>query len=288
MSHENSIQTNINQFAIIGELYDSKESVQTLTDLFTLSLLDFDVEASRKLPEDTEQPLTNDQILKLTSQFPDPEALIRKLIHKDTCIVDFACGTGLVLEKIAPYIPQGKFIGVDISEAMLSKFNGRGEKLKSTYPDLTIQSVCGDIMDRLFDASKLEKSADVLLCSLAFHHLHEYKQVAQKLKTLVKPGGWIFIYDFYNEDNELPVSAALAARGVSRHGLSIDEMNDCFKDGCRNVSSAREFKVKLWQEEEFVLSHCCLAITDHLEQYEKKGDLYCVECSVILGVAQVV
>lgn len=287
MSHQGSIQTNINQFAIIGDLYDAKESVQTLTDLFTFSLLNFDVSAPRMSFQDTEQPLNDDDVLQMKATFPSPDKLERKLIREDTAIVDFACGTGLVMEKIAGYMPRGKYVGVDISKAMLSKFDAKGENLRSMYPDLEIQSMCGDIMDNDFDTSKLEKSADILICSLAFHHLHEYKKVAQKLKLFVKPGGWILIYDFYNEDNELPVSAELALRGVSRHGLSIEEMNDCLAEGCRNVSSAREFKVKLWQEKQFILSHCCLAITDNLDKYESRGDLYCVDCSVILGVAQV-
>lgn len=287
MSHHGSVQTNIHQFASMGDAYDSKESVQIATDLFTMSLLDFDVSAPRKRFKDTEQLLTRDEILQLKTNFPSPDKLVRRLIHNDTSIVDFACGTGLVLEKIAPYIPQGKFVGVDISRAMLDKFDAKGEKAQAAYPDLHVLSVCGDIMDENFDISNLVKSADILLCSLAFHHLHEYEQVAQKLKTFVKPGGWIFIYDFYNEDNELPVSAELAARGVSRHGLNVEDMNNCLKVGCRNVSSTREFKATVWQEKAFVLSHCCLEVTENLDRYKSKGDLYCVDCSVILGVAQV-
>lgn len=287
MSHHESVQTNIDQFASLGDKYDSKETVQIVTDLFTMSLLDFDVSAPRKSLEDTEKLIKSDEVVQLKANFPSPDKLVRKLIHKDTTIVDFACGTGLVMEKIAPYIPQGKFVGVDISRAMLDKFDAKGEKAQAAYPDLQVLSVCGDIMDESFDTSKLVQSADVLLCSLAFHHLHEYEQVAQKLKTFVKPGGWIFIYDFYNEDNELPVSAELVARGVSRHGLNIEDMNNCLKEGCRNVSSTREFKVTVWQEKAFVLSHCCLEVAENLDRYESKGDLYYVDCSVILGVAQV-
>lgn len=287
MSHHHSIANNKKSFAVTGNLYDDKESVQTLTDLFTLSLLDFDVNASRKLFEETEQALELDNVDQLKQRFPLPEELQRKLIQPNSTIIDFACGTGLVLEKIAPYLAEGKFLGVDISDAMLSKFEAKAEKLKLKYPDLDVLSVCGDILDPSFDTSKLEKVADVLICTLAFHHLHDYDKVADKLKSFVAPGGWIFIYDFYNEDNELPISESLAADGVSRHGLSIEEMKACFAKGCRNVSSAREFKVKLWQESKFIMSHCCLTITENLSSFPKKGDSYLVDCSVILGVAQV-
>lgn len=273
-------------FASMGKLYDSKNSIQVMTDLFALLLLTYDVSEPRKPLSSTEEPLDSAKIAKLRADLPSPQELQRKLIKPDSTVVDFACGTGLVMEKIAPYISEGKFVGIDISGAMLAQFHEKLGKLKETFPNLQTSSVCGDILDESFDASTLENTADVLICTLAFHHLHEYAKVAEKLKTFVKPGGWMLIYDFYNEDNELPVLPELAKRGVSRHGLSLEEMNQCFEQGCENVSSAREFKVTVWQEKAFVLSHCCLEIAENLDNFARDGDLYSVDCSVILGVAQ--
>lgn len=288
MSHHNSLESNKKNFAELGKLYDSKKSIQVLTNLFAASLLTYNVDSPRKLLAETEEPLSDTKVAQLTRDLPLPHDLVRQLIKPTTSVVDFACGTGLVMEKIAPYMPQGKFVGVDISDAMLSQFDAKGKELSAKFPDLDVLSVCGDVLDPSFDTLALEKSADVLICTLAFHHLHEYGKVAEKLKSFVAPGGWILIYDFYNEDTELPLSAELVKRGVSRHGLSLDEMNGCFREGCTNVSSAREFKVTLWQEKAFVLSHCCLEITENLEKFPNDGDLYSVDCSVILGVAQVI
>lgn len=287
MSHHESIALNKKSFAVTGQQYDSKDSVQTLTDLFVHSLLTFDVAAPRKLAAETEDALDQEDVAKLMEKLDSPERLRRKLVSPECSIVDFACGTGLVMEKIAPYISKGKFTGIDISEAMLAQYDAKAEKLKTQFPDLAVRSLCGDIMDPAFDTSSLEKSADILICTLAFHHLHQYDKVTQKLKTFVKSGGWILIYDFYNEDNELPVAPELAARGVSRHGLSVEEMSACLRQGCSNVSSVREFKAKVWQEKAFVLSHCSLRITDNLDSYPCKDDCYYVGCSIILGVAQV-
>lgn len=287
MSHVDSIANNKKSFAVTGELYDEKESVQTLADLFTISLLQFDVDAPRKTFKDSDLAITTPDVIQLKRELALPHELERKLIHPNTKVLDFACGTGVVLERIAPYIAEGQFIGVDISDTMLSRFDEKAAHIKRKLPKLDVRSLCGDILDPNFDTSSLEKLADVLICTLAFHHLHGYEEVAAKLKTFVAPGGWILIYDFYNEDNELPILAELAGAGVSRHGLSIDEMNQCLEGGCTKVSSAREFKAQIWQEKLFIMSHCRQAITDNLSSFPNKGDLYCVDCSVILGVAQV-
>lgn len=286
MSHANSLENNKQVFDNLGKQYDDISAMQAMTDLFVHSLLTFDVEKPRKLPGESELALTEDEIREMKRNLPFPNELKRKLINPETKIVDFACGTGLVMEKIAPYISHGEFIGVDISEPMLCAFNEKANKLRESFPDLEISSLCGDVLDPNFDTASLKKSADVLICTLAFHHLHDYESVAKKLQEFVKPGGWILIYDFYNEDKERPQLKNAMVGSVSRHGLTLSELSNCFS-GCKNVSSAREFKVTLWQEKTFIMSHCCEEITGNLENLEKRGDLYSVDCSVVLGIAQV-
>lgn len=286
MSHANSLENNKEVFDNLGKQYDDISAMQVMTDLFVHSLLTFDVEKPRKVPRESESALTEDDITEMKRNWPLPDELKRKLINPETTIVDFACGTGLVMEKIAPYISQGKFIGIDISEPMLSAFNGKAEKIRKSYSDLEIASLCGDVLDPRFDTGALNNSADVLICTLAFHHLHDYESVAKKLQEFVKPGGWILIYDFYNEDKEQPQLKNAMVGSVSRHGLTLSELSNCFS-GCKNVSSAREFKVTAWQEKTFIMSHCCEEITRNLEKLEKRGDLYSVDCSVVLGIAQV-
>lgn len=284
MSHLASINANKKSFASTGQEYDAKPSIQTLTDYFAASILRLDVSAERKTFDETEKPLSAQEASGLlTSIPPDFE---RHLIWPNSKVIDFACGTGLLAKKLAPFMPQGEIVGIDISETMLSGFDAKAEQIKQEFPALKIRSICGDVLDQSFDTTALEKYADVVICTLAFHHIHSYEKVAHILKAFVRPGGHILVYDFYNEDSDRPVSPELAKRGVSRHGLSIDEMSRCFGD-CRNVSTAREVKIQLWQEEQFILSHCRQAVIDNLPNVPKKDNLYYVESSVILAVVQV-
>lgn len=283
MSHLQSVEANRKAFSSdLTDAYDGKSSISTLTTLFALSLLEFDVAAPRKTPEQTEQAIE-------AAEINDRYAELTKKLQPGATIIDFACGTGLVAEKLAPFM-KGEVVGIDLSDTMLAKFDARSKQLTEKYPGFHMRSLCGDITESSFDVEPLKQYADILICTLAFHHIHAYYEVSQVLKSLVKPGGWIFIYDFYNEDLEntkLVHGGAHNDHGVAHHGLTIAEMNRCFADGCVNVSSAREFKVRVWQDEKFIQSHCTESVVEKLHKAPKKGDLYLVDCSVILGVAQV-
>lgn len=285
MSHEESVKANINSSAF-GASYDQMPSIQTQSKLFAESIINFDTTKPRKTPEETKEAIDDEKIIHEFQKLPSFN-IPGNVLAKDSTIIDFACGTGIVIEQLARFIPNGEVVGIDINQNMLDVFDKRAEKLKQDVPELKMSSICSDIMSDSFDITPLENKADLLLCSLAFHHFHDYKKIAQVLKRMVKPGGWIFIYDIYNEDAEKTgLSEFMKNRAVSHHGLKISEMNDALNDGCENVSSAREFRVKLWQEKHFIESHCTEDVIRTLDQYPQSGSRFLVDCSVILGIAQ--
>lgn len=284
MSHQASINANKESFASMGHEYDANPLNKTLTDFFAASILRFDTSAERKTFDNSEKPITEEEASDLLSCIP-PD-FKRHLIQPNSRVIDFACGTGLLVNKLAPFMPQGEITGIDISDAMLSSFDAKAEQMKRKFPDLKVRSICGDLLDPSFDTAGLKNSADVVICTLAFHHFHAYDKVAKILTTFVRPGGYVLVYDFYNEDNEKHISPELAKKGVSHHGLTIEEMNLCFSH-CSSVSTAREVKIQLWQEELFVLGHCRQEVIDNLPNVPKKDGRYYVESSVLLTVAQV-
>lgn len=306
MSHHDSLTANREAFKSEAAAYDAKETIQAFSDMFAMSLLEFDVAAPRISAQDSEREWDAPLAAKKKAAFPGPNDLHRRLIHKDSRIIDFACGTGLVAGKLAPYIAEGHYVGIDISAAMLERFDAVAARAREEYPKLDMSSVCGDVLSDDFDASSLTASADVVICTLGFHHFHEYARIAEKLKTFVRPGGWIFIYDLYNEDNDLEpghsepghsepgntgagdtarVSTDAAAAGVSRHGLSLGEMARCLA-GFDHVSSVREFRAKVWEVRRFIDSHCRAEVRELLELLPRRGDLYQIGVSMVLAVGQ--
>lgn len=280
MSHHRSVHSNVEHFKQDALAYDSKPTVQSMTDLFAMSLLQYDP-ASPPAPTEWD----DDKIQQARARLPGPTELPRHLVRDTTRVLDFACGTGLVLEKVAPYMARGEFVGVDISPAMLAQFDARAAALVQQHPHLRARLVCGDILDPAV-AAPWRQWADVLVCTLSFHHIHDYGEVARVLKTLVRPGGWILIYDFYNEDVERAVLDEAAAKGVSRHGLSIQEMEQCLA-GCEHVSATPLFSAEVWEEPRFIESHCPEHIWSQMDKLPRKGDKYLVRTSILLGVAQV-
>ncbi|MBT4762522.1 MAG: class I SAM-dependent methyltransferase [Bdellovibrionaceae bacterium] len=124
-------------------------------------------------------------------------------------ILDFGCGTGLFgLE----FLDQAKsLLGVDVSAGMLKVFDKKTEDLanvKSENCDLT--------------KSSLEKEFDLIVTSMAFHHLKEPLPVLQKLKLMLRKGGRIVIVDLDEEDGDFhPNNKSM---GVEHYGFSKDSL----------------------------------------------------------------
>ncbi|QEL62208.1 hypothetical protein CJJ09_004381 [Candidozyma auris] len=235
--------------------------MRVLSKIFASSIVNFDTSAPRKTLADTESPIDDEKAIKEFSQLHDK--IPGNILKPDSKVLDFACGTGLVAQQLCPFMPKGEYLGIDINESMLESYEEKARFLQEKYPEFKMRSVCADIMDKISTS------------------------VAEELKRMVKPGGWILIYDFYNEDLEKEeITRELQEKGMARHGVTVDEMNECLEKNCVNVSSAREMRVDLWQNEVFIETHCTEAVKQQLKSAPRKGELFLVPCSVILGIAQ--
>ncbi|GME76711.1 unnamed protein product [Ambrosiozyma monospora] len=55
-------------------------------------------------------------------------------------VLDFACGTGMLAEYLAPYLPAGsQVVGVDLSKSQLDIFHERMNEIKSKNPKLDVK-----------------------------------------------------------------------------------------------------------------------------------------------------
>ena len=124
-------------------------------------------------------------------------------------MMDFACGTGILTQYFAPYLATNSdqtsdIIGVDINSTFLAKYNEKASHVNATYDGVAMTSYLCDILDPTAQevVSQFEGSMDLITCTLSYHHIDNYEKVTQKLSTFLRPGGWLFIVDFYNEDVE--------------------------------------------------------------------------------------
>lgn len=115
---------------------------------------------------------------------------IKAHLHASTNlkILEVGCGTGLLGSNFLD--GKNKILGIDTSKDMLEVFD---QKFKG---DLNIRSKFLNLEEQDLD----EKNFDLILSSMAFHHLKNPDMVLKKLKNLLSPSGLIAIVDLDEED----------------------------------------------------------------------------------------
>lgn len=92
-------------------------------------------------------------------------------------MLDLGCGYGwhsiYAMENGASSV-----VGIDISQSML-----KVAKEKTHFSE--VEYICGAIEDMDFK----EESFDIVLSSLAFHYIKDYKELIEKINKVLKPNG---------------------------------------------------------------------------------------------------
>ena len=115
---------------------------------------------------------------------PNREMAIKhlELINTDT-VADYCCGTGLNTPYLNTLVPYNNIIGIDISEAMLSKY-------KALYP-LTNQ-----LNTSLTDNFMLPDKVNKAICSFGITMIEDYEIAIKHIKQNLKDNGIFIIHDF--------------------------------------------------------------------------------------------
>lgn len=124
-------------------------------------------------------------------------------------IMDFGCGTGLFGLELADYAKT--LLGVDTSEKMLDAFDKKTEGAEH------IESMLVDL-----EKDSIDRSFDLIVSSMAFHHLGSPMSMIGKMKDVLRPGGRLAIVDLDKEDGTFhPDNEGM---GVRHFGFSELEM----------------------------------------------------------------
>ncbi len=115
---------------------------------------------------------------------------ILKNIKFNNCmdIMDFGSGTGLLLEKIAPFVD--KITAVDISASMNKKLNEKKNLLKCELEILEID----------ITKTKLDKKFDGIISSMTIHHVEDVPMLLKDFYEMLNENGFIALADLDVED----------------------------------------------------------------------------------------
>lgn len=114
-----------------------------------------------------------------------------------TVIADIGAGSGYYSYRIAPLIPEGKVIAVDIQPEMLRYLRFESKRLGIT----NVEPHLGAIDDIKLPANTL----DAALMVDAYHEFSHPAEMLQSLHTALKPGGKIYLLEYRAEDPDVPI-----------------------------------------------------------------------------------
>lgn len=232
MSHKEAVELNKNARTYQQLLeYDQASQIQKLSKVIPYLLL--------KYP---------DVSFKEQKEYPLPTT--STYFGKDKVMMDFACGTGMITKEFVPYAKD--IIGVDVSPLSLQVFDTKFDGKYKTY-DLDILDE-----DKQSEIELLYESVDVIICTIAYHHIENYQDVTKVLAKFLKPKGRVFIVDFYNNDVEQLHDPSFKPSESVRHmgGLKKLALQETLQAANLRDITVDVFDTELWHQEKFIRTHC--------------------------------
>ena len=126
------------------------------------------------------------------------DLLIARLILSDDFVVaDIGAGTGFFTFPIAQRVPQGKVFAVDIQPEMLARIARR----KTLEKVVNVETVLGEQ-----DDPKLPKNQiDLAFIVDAYHEFSFPREMGERLKESLRPGGQLVLVEYRAEDPRVPI-----------------------------------------------------------------------------------
>ncbi|GAA0405999.1 class I SAM-dependent methyltransferase [Cocleimonas flava] len=128
-------------------------------------------------------------------------------------LMDFGAGTGLLLERIAPYVK--KITAIDISKSMIEQLEKKQDSLECEIDIRQIDLVTENISD----------SFDGIISSMTMHHVDDIEAMFSKFYNLLEDGGVIAIADLDEEDGSFHTEDT----GVYHFGFKRDVIANAAK-----------------------------------------------------------
>ena len=131
-------------------------------------------------------------------------------LDRSMTIMDFGSGTGLLLERVAPYV--GKISAVDVSPSMNAQLLAKTETLPCELEMLQLD----------LEQSDLDRKFDGIISSMTMHHIKDVPAMFSKFHNMLDDGGFVAIADIDTEDGSFHSEDT----GVHHLGFDRDEFAD--------------------------------------------------------------
>ncbi len=97
-------------------------------------------------------------------------------------LMDAGCGTGRLTAELLQHLPEGRVVGVDLSQNMLATaHHNLGAQFGSR-----VQFVAADLQ-----ALPFEQAFEGIFSTAAFHWVPDHRRLFRSLFRALRPGGWL-------------------------------------------------------------------------------------------------
>ena len=118
-------------------------------------------------------------------------------LSEDFVVADIGAGTGYFTFPVAARVPQGKVFAVDIQPEMLALMEQRKAREKVD----NVETVLGEADDPKLPDSDI----DLAFIVDAYHEFSFPREMGERLKASLKPGGQLVLVEYRAEDPSVPI-----------------------------------------------------------------------------------
>ncbi len=118
-------------------------------------------------------------------------------LKSDAVVADIGAGSGYFSFMIAPLVPKGKIISVDIQQGMLDFIEGK-KKLKKIR---NVETLLGTFQDTRLP----EKQVDLAIMVDAYHEFSFPREMMLSIFKGLKPGGRVILLEYRAEDPAIAI-----------------------------------------------------------------------------------
>ena len=118
-------------------------------------------------------------------------------LSDDSVVADIGAGTGYFTFPVAQRVPRGKVISVDIQPEMLASI----ERRKALENVANVETVLGEEDDPKLPDNEI----DLAFIVDAYHEFSSPREMGERLKESLKPGGQLVLVEYRAEDPRVPI-----------------------------------------------------------------------------------
>ena len=118
-------------------------------------------------------------------------------LSEDFVVADIGAGTGYFTFPVAARVPEGKVFSVDIQPEMLALI----EQRKTLENVVNVETVLGEADDPKLPDNEI----DLAFIVDAYHEFSFPREMGERLKASLKPGGQLVLVEYRAEDPRVPI-----------------------------------------------------------------------------------